>query len=117
MKMVILMMFITTFLFACSQPGYSNPEGNPLINKNIIAYFQKQIDLYSPDDNPIAQCGSYYAGYLGTKDYKNYCDQWSVNEFKVLHQNLNITTKASIENLRDPALWQIVIPKEKPGLP
>lgn len=112
---LISIVYIMLVISACEKYN-SNSHGNPLINKGIVDYLKNQMDINSPEDNPIAQCGSYYAGYLGTENFKNYCDRWSVNEFRTLRQNLNVTYKASIENLRDPSLWQIVIPKEKPAL-
>lgn len=115
MSFVVFAVLVTVFLFGCKDQNNSKIYANPLINDNVVSYLKKQMNMDSPDDNPIAQCGSYYAGYLGTEKFKNYCDQWSVKEFEKLHQNLNITYKASIENFRDSALWQIVIPSEHPA--
>ncbi len=111
----ILMAYIILGISGCGKYN-SNPQGNPLINdKEVVSYLKKQMNVNSMEDNPIAQCGSYYAGYLGTNDFKNYCDQWSIKEFERLHQNLNVTYKASIEDFRDPALWKVVIPSEYPA--
>ena len=94
------------FLAGCGQK-------NPLINDKTIAYLKGRVDVeVSLGFTDIKDCGAYYAGYSNEslKD-KEKCDKWSKNEFQILSTDSSMPYKATIENFRDPALWQIVIPK------
>lgn len=118
MRQLFLIFIISMVFLLLSGCKGHNPiiYENPLINDDVISYLKKQMETDSPENNLIAQCGSYYAGYLGTDNFRKPCDKWSVDEFEALHRDLNITYKANVADLRDRTLWQIVIPRENPVL-
>ncbi len=110
MSKLILVLSVMSAIFLTACDGHKNP----LINNETISWLKADIENSKfLENNTIIDCGAYYAGHPDSKkiNLKENCEAWSKEEFKSLQQVPSTPKNAKIEDLRDPALWNIVTPR------
>lgn len=97
-------MLLTLVLTGCDL------QKNPLLTEATIRDLKNDF-FWESDDYPIRECTNYYSDPKSAPMLKARCDQWSEKTYKNLLNHGQIPTTTTLENFRDPKLWQKVKPK------
>jgi len=83
-------------------------HSNPLLSDENLKKLQEEMpDRYFTDE--LARpCAAYYAEPISKPALQSQCEAWSADLYKVWSNAGVIYYRATLEDLRDPALWKIL---------